>query len=210
MEGYAGPITARQLLAMLCHEEGWGQEYMASFEVRDSATGSGPPRQMDDILVGSTMHLKFCPRRCLSLFKTSTTGSSSWYPSTPAASSLRYPGLKECLSELSMFTLWPERYTMTDRALNVDVEEDDEVIDWTPAKDHLERLLKPHKVSPEEFHWRARCLCPSPGYCWTPETDKYWPLLFRKIIRCCLKIRVREGHLHHLPHDVVSVIGGFL
>ena len=67
-------------------------------------------------------------------------------------------------------------------------------------------------LTPEEFHWRARCLSPGAGCVWSPETDKYWPMLFRKIIRYGLQIRVAAGvsGVAHLPHEVVAIVGSFL
>ena len=64
----------------------------------------------------------------------------------------------------------------------------------------------------EEFHWRARCLSPGAGCVWSPENDKYWPMLFRKIIQYCLQIRVAAGvsGVGHLPHEVVAIVGSFL
>ena len=61
------------------------------------------------------------------------------------------------------------------------------------------------------FHWYARCASPSAHTIWTTETDKYWPFLFRKIVRYCLQIQIpaAEGHgqLKTLP---VTVIGSYL
>ena len=67
-------------------------------------------------------------------------------------------------------------------------------------------------LTPEEFHWRARCLSPGAGCVWSPETDKYWPMLFRKIVRYCLQISVAEGvsGVGHLPHEVVAIVASFL
>ena len=67
-------------------------------------------------------------------------------------------------------------------------------------------------LTPEEFHWRARCLSPGAGCVWCPETDKYWPMLFRKMVRYCLQIRVAAGvsGVGHLPHEVVCIVGSFL
>ena len=67
-------------------------------------------------------------------------------------------------------------------------------------------------LTPDEFHWRARCLSPGAGCVWSPDNDKYWPMLFRKIIRYCLQIRVAAGisGVGHLPHEVVEIIGTFL
>ena len=77
-------------------------------------------------------------------------------------------------------------------------------------EDRFLKTISP--LTPEEFHWRARCLGPGAGCVWSPETDKYWPMLFRKIIRYCLQIRVAAGvaGVGHLPHGIVSIIGSFL
>ena len=66
----------------------------------------------------------------------------------------------------------------------------------------------------EELHWYFRSASPSVFTVWTAETDKYWPFLFRKVVRYCLKIRIpsAEGHggLTTVPHDVVTVIASYL
>ena len=63
--------------------------------------------------------------------------------------------------------------------------------------------------SPDEFHWVARCMSPGTGAIWTPETDRHWPFLFRKILRYITKIPVALGSAT-LPHDVAAAIASFI
>ena len=190
-----GPFTTKHFLGALKEKENWDDETVYHrLRVMDALSPSGI-RDFYDILSGDVVWFQFGFSSPLSLFGLGLQQPSHWYPVVNGT--LPKLNVLLCFSGAAFLALWPEA-----GATNTD---------WTPAVTSLQRMLSDeYGLSSDEFHWRARCLCPSPGYCWTPETDKYWPLLFRKIIRCCLKIRVREGHLHHLPHDVVSVIGGFL
>ena len=112
-------------------------------------------------------------------------------------------------------SLWDGSKSLQELSISSTQMKDPKLFDEHSLYSHRDedRFLKTiSPLTPEEFHWRARCLSPGAGCVWSPETDKYWPMLFRKIIRYCLQIRVAAGvaGVGHLPHGIVSIIGSFL
>ena len=64
----------------------------------------------------------------------------------------------------------------------------------------------------EWAHWYLRCSSPNPHFVWSPENDKNWPLLFRKVIRLLTRIRVPQGSGENvtLPLPLLSNVARFL
>ena len=64
----------------------------------------------------------------------------------------------------------------------------------------------------ESAHWYLRCCSPNPLFVWSPENDKNWPFLFRKVIRLLSRIRVPQGSGESvtLPLPLVAIVAKFL
>mmetsp|Transcript_48195 Transcript_48195/g.148713 ORF Transcript_48195/g.148713 Transcript_48195/m.148713 type:complete len:524 (-) Transcript_48195:122-1693(-) len=65
----------------------------------------------------------------------------------------------------------------------------------------------------DAMQWVLRAASPSPLVRWTPETDRFWPLLFRKMIRYLRRVRLGpayEAQGRRLPLEVVERVGEFL
>ena len=61
--------------------------------------------------------------------------------------------------------------------------------------------------------WLLRSASPAPNVVWSPDNDRHWPMLFRKMVRSLLRLPLPPGggHPHpFLPRELAVHIGGFL
>ena len=80
---------------------------------------------------------------------------------------------------------------------------------WECTEQRIAELCK--GVSFTDAHWVLRCISPS-NILWSPETDKMWPMTFRKIIRYLARIEVSQGsgQIVSLPQEIAFLIGTYL
>ena len=89
---------------------------------------------------------------------------------------------------------------------------DEKVLACQCTQKEIAKKLGGYSSDLELFQWKLRSRSPNTAMVWSPETDKNWPFLLRKIIRYLTKIQVPQGsgQVVSFPHPLVVQVASFL